>query len=89
MGASPDHEPPEDLADRLESALRALWRGDGSQFEQLLDSEDSAGPRLSELYDGVLDRRAVPSVHRRYMHSWYQERALRSPGYVGWEHKSP
>ncbi len=62
MGAAPDNEPPEDLADRLESALRALWRGDGSQFEQLLDSEDSAGLRLSDLYDGALDRRAVPVV---------------------------
>jgi tetratricopeptide (TPR) repeat protein len=60
MGASPDHEPSEDLADRLESALRALWGGDGSQFEQLLDAEGSAGLRLSELYDGALDRRAVP-----------------------------
>jgi len=62
MEAASDHEPPEDLADRLESALRALWRGDGSQFEQLLDSEDSAGLRLSDLYDGALDRRAVPVV---------------------------
>ena len=61
MGAASDHEP-EDLADRLEGALRALWRGDGSQFEQLLDSEDSAGLRLSDLYDGALDRRAVPVV---------------------------
>ena len=60
MTPLPDDKSPTDLADRMESALRALWQGDSRKFEQLLDYDGSEGPRLSDLYNGALDRRAVP-----------------------------
>jgi tetratricopeptide (TPR) repeat protein len=57
-----EHEPPADLADRVESALRALWRGDSTELERLLDSEGAAGLRLGQLFKGMLERQAVPVV---------------------------
>ena len=49
MTPLPDDKSPTDLADRMESALRALWQGDSRKFEQLLDYDGSEGPRLSDL----------------------------------------
>ena len=62
MSTEPESNIPPDLADRVENALRALWRGDGSQLESLLDNGDEASLPLSELYKGPLNRQAVPII---------------------------
>ncbi|MBU0616079.1 MAG: protein kinase [Planctomycetes bacterium] len=58
----PDHGPPDELADRVERALRALWRGDSSEIEGLLELQDSGELRLGDLYSSALNRRAVPVI---------------------------
>jgi tetratricopeptide (TPR) repeat protein len=57
-----EHEPPEELADRVEHALRALWQGDSSEIEQLLELPDRSGLRLGDIYNSALNRRSVPVV---------------------------
>jgi tetratricopeptide (TPR) repeat protein len=62
MDPSPDHSPADDLADRVEHALRALWQGDSSEIEGLIDLRDSSGLRLGDLYNSTLNRRSVPVI---------------------------
>jgi tetratricopeptide (TPR) repeat protein len=50
----PDTEGPPELADRVESALRALWHGDGSQMDKLVGGDDSSAPRFGELLVGLI-----------------------------------
>ena len=53
---------PTDLADRVDSALRAFWRGDTTELEHLLDSGEDGGPRIGELFDVLGAERPVPVV---------------------------
>jgi tetratricopeptide (TPR) repeat protein len=70
MMAPPEENPAPDSADEVDSALEALWRGDGAQFDRLLDSDDSTGPRLGDLFEDaialhaelILDSSAEPKV---------------------------
>ena len=60
MSVEPDI--PADLADRVESAVRALRRGDSTEFERLLESEAGGGAGVGELLEPVLQRRQVPVI---------------------------
>ncbi len=62
MVPAPDRESPDELANRVEHALRALWQGDSSEIEGLLEFPDNSGLRLGDLYDSALNRQAVPVV---------------------------
>jgi len=62
MTSPPEHEEPADLADRVDSALRALWRGDSVELERLLESEDTGGLRLGVLFEEGLGGDAAPIV---------------------------
>jgi tetratricopeptide (TPR) repeat protein/predicted Ser/Thr protein kinase len=41
--------PPVDLADQVDSALRAFWRGDAAALERLVDAGGAGGPHLGEM----------------------------------------
>jgi serine/threonine protein kinase/tetratricopeptide (TPR) repeat protein len=60
MSVEPDI--PADLADRVESAVRALRRGESAEFERLLESEAGGGAGVGELLEPVLQRQQVPVV---------------------------
>jgi tetratricopeptide (TPR) repeat protein len=62
MEPPPEHEPPEELADRVDHALRALWQGDSREIEHLLELPDHSGLRLGDLYHSALHRRSVPVI---------------------------
>jgi len=61
MAAPCEHDLPPDLADRVDGALEALWRGDSTQFERLLDSEDLPGPHVGELLENAIAEYAHPT----------------------------
>ena len=62
MAVSDKDEPSSGLADRLESALRALWGGNSAELEALLDSEGLEGTRFGALFKDALKRQSVPVV---------------------------
>lgn len=55
-------DPTAEFADRVESAVEALWHGDGSKFESLLDSGDASGPHMGELLKGAFDHDRVQVI---------------------------
>ena len=60
MSVEPDI--PADLADRVESAVRALRRGDSTEFERLLESDGGGGAGVGKLLEPILQRQQVPVV---------------------------
>ena len=55
MSIWPEEDSSPDLADRFDKALEALWRGNGAQFDRLLDSGDPATSGLGEVFSGTVD----------------------------------
>ena len=55
MSIWPEEDSSPDLADRFDEALEALWRGNGAQFDRLLDSGDPATSGLGEVFSGTVD----------------------------------
>ncbi len=62
MVAEPDPIP-DDLVDRLDSALESLWRGDATDFDRLLDHGSPPGAGLGEVLEPILD------PHRPFDHA--------------------
>lgn len=50
----------DDLPQRLDSAVEALWHGDASKLEQLLGSVDAPGLRMGELFSPLISPHPVP-----------------------------
>ena len=62
MMPSPSPQVPGDLADRLDSALRALWRGSSHELEELIGLESSERLPVTPVYEQALQRRDVPVI---------------------------
>lgn len=60
MTPSPEPQVPAELADRLDSALRALWRGSSQELEQLIGLGEGECLPIAPVYDQALNRRDVP-----------------------------
>ena len=59
MNAPPNDDSSPDFADRLDNALAALWRGDGGQFDDLVDPNGPTGPRIGEVFEGGASEHAA------------------------------
>lgn len=62
MKAPCEQDIPPDLADHVDSALEALWRGNSGPFERLLDSDEVAPLPIGELLEDVAAEQAKPIV---------------------------
>lgn len=62
MKAQSEPDGPVDLADRVEGALRALWEGDGTQVDELLDATEAPGPSMRELFHELTAALAPPAA---------------------------
>jgi tetratricopeptide (TPR) repeat protein/predicted Ser/Thr protein kinase len=63
MTSQAEHDVPDDLGERVDSALRAFWRGDSSALEHLLNTEDAGEETgLGELLGGLIREQAGPVV---------------------------
>ncbi len=51
---------PADLAERVDSALQAFWRGDAGELEHLVDSGEVKGAQVGALFQALLAEHAVP-----------------------------
>jgi len=63
----PDQDTPSELADRVDQALEALWHGQTDGFDTLMDSQDSPGPGIGEIFDSATnasDLQAIPLPNR-------------------------
>ncbi|MBN2562003.1 MAG: protein kinase [Phycisphaerae bacterium] len=58
MNPPSEHELPVDFADRVDIALESLWRGDSSEFDRLLGSDEGSVPGVGEMLDGVVGHHA-------------------------------
>jgi serine/threonine protein kinase len=78
-----EREPSEQFADELEGALEALWRGDSSRFDRLVDSDDADAPGLGAVMEGVAREHAAgtltPPVSRKIA-GYTLQRVLASGG---------
>jgi tetratricopeptide (TPR) repeat protein/predicted Ser/Thr protein kinase len=55
MADLPEHNASEGLIEQVDSALEALWRGDSTAFERLLDTDAGAGPHISDLLEAAAE----------------------------------
>jgi tetratricopeptide (TPR) repeat protein len=63
MEKPPESEPSEELADQVDDALEAMWRGENSEMEHLLGPTESGTPGLGEML-GSLESEAARSELR-------------------------
>lgn len=57
-----EQHPPPDLTGRVDRALEALWHGDSTPFESLLESDDVSGLPVGELLKGVASMHTGPAI---------------------------
>ncbi len=62
MALNHDKEIPPDLADRVEQAVEAMWRGDSAPFERLLDSEGDSDTDVAGALRDALAEHARPAA---------------------------
>ncbi|UCC31400.1 MAG: serine/threonine protein kinase, partial [Phycisphaerales bacterium] len=62
MKAPCEQDIPPDLADHVDSALEALWRGNSGPFERLLDSDEVTRLPIGELLEDVATEQARRTV---------------------------
>jgi len=63
MTSQAEHDVPDELAEQVDSALRAFWRGDSSALEHLLSTEDTGDEvGLGDMLGGVIRPQAAPVV---------------------------
>ena len=57
MAQRSDTKEPGDLANRVDRALEAIWKGSGDEFDRLIEADEEPGPTIAEMFRGVLPGR--------------------------------
>lgn len=53
MESRPEQDASPELADRVEQALRALWRGDSTELDRLVETDEPGEPRIGNLLESL------------------------------------